>query len=107
MHGNEFAVGDRVRILSRKEMMAVRGCTDRELSNSWDVPKDMSAFGGKTAIVNYVSEVCNERGVQISLEDESGRQFPYHWYWYTLEKIDPEPQEDIDLPEWSMLLNGE
>lgn len=107
MHGDEFVIGDHVRILTRKEMMAACGCTSQELTSRWDVPMDMSAFGGKTAKISWISPSDNDRGIMISLVDESGKGFPYHWYWYTLEKINPEPQGDIDLPEWSMLLNGE
>ncbi len=103
MIGENFQVGDTVRILTLEEMMDTLQCTKKELHDKYDVVEDMFKYGGECHIVGTADKSPNN--IYLKKNDPDGYVYrfddcPYIWYSWALTRV-----EDVDLSDWSSLFD--
>lgn len=106
MIGENFQVGDTVRILTLEEMMDTLKCTKRELDQKYDVVEDMFEHGNERHIVDHSEK--RPENIYLKQNDPDGYIYrfddcPYVWYSWALTRV--KDAEDIDLSDWSSLFD--
>lgn len=106
MIGENFQVGDTVRILTLEEMMDTLKCTKRELENRYDVVEGMLQHGNERHIVEIAEKAPNN--IYLKRNDPDGCIYrfddcPFVWYSWALTRV--KDAEDLDLSDWSSLFD--
>lgn len=109
MIGENFQVGDTVRILTLEEMKDTLQCTKRELQEKYDVVERMFPHGNERHIVKIVEK--SPSNFYLKKNDPDGYVYrfddcPYTWYSWALTRVeDADLAEDVDLSDWSSLFD--